>query len=200
MAVATPTSTISPAARGKSAAIDADECIQWLDSKDPSSVIYVSFGSIARTDPKQLIELGLGLEASAHPFIWMVKNAELYGDTAREFFPRFEISLRYKVLARARGTHRRPWHGHQGVDTVNADPVARHGRWLRDALRVNSIMEVVATRLPMVTWPHSVDQLLNQKMAVEVLGIGVGVGLDESVTEGHCGGEGGGGEGNREHT
>ncbi|EAZ00116.1 hypothetical protein OsI_22121 [Oryza sativa Indica Group] len=179
MTVATPTSTISPAARGKSAAIDADECIQWLDSKDPSSVIYVSFGSIARTDPKQLIELGLGLEASAHPFIWMVKNAELYGDTARELFPRFEIS---------------------GVGTVNADPVARHGRWLRDALRVNSIMEAVATRLPMVTWPHSVDQLLNQKMAVEVLGIGVGVGLDESVTEGHCGGEGGGGEGNREHT
>jgi hypothetical protein len=59
----------------------------------PSSTLASAFGSIARTDPKQLIELGLGLEASAHPFIWMVKNAELYGDTAREFFPRFEISV-----------------------------------------------------------------------------------------------------------
>uniref|UniRef100_A0A0D3GE41 Uncharacterized protein n=1 Tax=Oryza barthii TaxID=65489 RepID=A0A0D3GE41_9ORYZ len=46
----------------------------------------------------------------------------------------------------------------------------------------NSIMEAVATGLPMVTWPHSAEQLLNQKMAVEVLGIGVGVGLDESDT------------------
>ncbi|KAI4999849.1 hypothetical protein ZWY2020_004438 [Hordeum vulgare] len=50
------------AARGNAPALDADECMQWLDGKAPSSVVYVSFGSsIVHADPKQVVEIGLGL-------------------------------------------------------------------------------------------------------------------------------------------
>ncbi|GJN00362.1 hypothetical protein PR202_ga17787 [Eleusine coracana subsp. coracana] len=42
-------------------------------------------------------------------------------------------------------------------------------------------MEAVAAGLPVVTWPHFTDQFLNAKLAVEVLQIGVGVGVTEPV-------------------
>ncbi|GAB4835086.1 hypothetical protein Ancab_039420 [Ancistrocladus abbreviatus] len=34
--------------RGKKASVDEYECLQWLDSKEPNSVIYVCFGSITK--------------------------------------------------------------------------------------------------------------------------------------------------------
>ncbi|CAO1947719.1 unnamed protein product [Urochloa humidicola] len=42
-------------------------------------------------------------------------------------------------------------------------------------------MEAVAAGLPVVVWPHFADQFLNAKFAVEVLGIGVDVGVTEPV-------------------
>ncbi|KAJ0087993.1 hypothetical protein Patl1_32262 [Pistacia atlantica] len=58
--------------RGNKAAIDDNQCLKWLDSKDPGSVIYVCLGSLCNVIPEQLIELGLGLEASNRPFIWVI--------------------------------------------------------------------------------------------------------------------------------
>jgi hypothetical protein len=73
------------ASRGlRASAVDPDECHQWLDGKEPRSVVYVSFGSIAQADPKQVVELGLGLEVSGHPFVWAVKDtADEYDETVR---------------------------------------------------------------------------------------------------------------------
>lgn len=42
-------------------------------------------------------------------------------------------------------------------------------------------MEAVTAGLPVVTWPHFTDQFLNAKFAVEVLGIGVDVGVAEPL-------------------
>ncbi|WOL10514.1 hypothetical protein Cni_G19271 [Canna indica] len=50
----------------------------WLDERDPKSVIYVSFGAIAiNSSSHQLVEVGLGLEASSQAFLWVIKQVEI---------------------------------------------------------------------------------------------------------------------------
>ncbi|KAJ1419459.1 putative UDP-glycosyltransferase 73C1-like [Sesbania bispinosa] len=63
------------AQRGSKISNDATQYVEWLDSRPPSSVIYVCLGSLNRVTPEQLIELGLGLEATKRPFIWVLRGA-----------------------------------------------------------------------------------------------------------------------------
>uniref|UniRef100_A0A5B6ZH40 Putative UDP-glycosyltransferase 73A20 n=1 Tax=Davidia involucrata TaxID=16924 RepID=A0A5B6ZH40_DAVIN len=58
--------------RGKEASIDKHECLEWLDSKKPNSVLYVCFGSMPNFTAAQLYEIAMGLEASGQHFIWVV--------------------------------------------------------------------------------------------------------------------------------
>ncbi|KAF8660847.1 hypothetical protein HU200_057437 [Digitaria exilis] len=163
------TTTTTSASRGNAAAIDADECLMWLDDKEPSSVVYVSFGSIAQANSKQVIELGLGLEASGHPFIWVVKNADQHGQDVIEFLHELEERVA------GRGMLIRGWAPQVLIlSHVAVGSFVTHCGW-------NSTMEAVAAGLPVVTWPHFADQFLNAKLAVEVLGIGVDVGVTEPV-------------------
>ncbi|EER89403.1 hypothetical protein BDA96_10G098900 [Sorghum bicolor] len=159
------------AARGSTADIDAGECLRWLDGKERDSVVYVSFGSIAQADGKQAVELGLGLEASGHPFIWVIRNADEYDGAVRVFLDELDA----RVAAAGRGLLIRGWApqvlilSHAAVGAF-----VTHCGW-------NSTMEAITAGLPVVTWPHFTDQFLNQKMAVEVLGIGVSVGITEPL-------------------
>ncbi|XP_073266346.1 7-deoxyloganetin glucosyltransferase-like [Populus alba] len=58
------------------------ECLQWLDSKKPNSVLYVNFGSVAVATKQQLIELGMGLAKSGHPFLWIIRPDMVTGNSA----------------------------------------------------------------------------------------------------------------------
>ncbi|KAM7465577.1 hypothetical protein LguiB_013139 [Lonicera macranthoides] len=64
--------------RGNKASTDGEKCIKWLDSMSPRSVLYACLGSQCRLVPSQLIELGLGLEASNKSFIWVIKSGERF--------------------------------------------------------------------------------------------------------------------------
>uniref|UniRef100_A0A6V7QQR1 Uncharacterized protein n=1 Tax=Ananas comosus var. bracteatus TaxID=296719 RepID=A0A6V7QQR1_ANACO len=68
------------AARGRASDVDVGHCLRWLDSKKHGSVVYVSFGSLARTMPGQLIQVGLGLEASERPFVWVIKAGDRFAE------------------------------------------------------------------------------------------------------------------------
>ncbi|KAH7553491.1 hypothetical protein JRO89_XS12G0018300 [Xanthoceras sorbifolium] len=71
---------LDKAQRGKMASIDQCQILKWLDSQDLSSVLYACLGSLCNMIPTQLIELGLGLEASGRPFIWVIRK----GDNSEE--------------------------------------------------------------------------------------------------------------------
>jgi hypothetical protein len=161
--------TATLASRGNTAAIGADECLRWLDGKKSRSVVYVSFGSIAHAEPMQVIELGLGLEASGHPFVWVVKNADQHGEDVTEFLRELEERVA------GRGLLIRGWAPQVLILSHAAvGGFVTHCGW-------NSTMEAITAGLPVVTWPHFADQFLNAKFAVEVLGIGVDVGVTEPV-------------------
>ncbi|WVZ08344.1 hypothetical protein V8G54_021690 [Vigna mungo] len=63
------------ALRNKRKSSDENKYMKWLDSWSVMSVIYVCLGSLNRATPEQLIELGLGLEATKRPFIWVLRGA-----------------------------------------------------------------------------------------------------------------------------
>ena len=44
-------------------------CVEWLNSKETISVVYVNYGSITIMTPQQLIEFAWGLANSENPFL-----------------------------------------------------------------------------------------------------------------------------------
>lgn len=148
--------------RGSSSSIDEHECLKWLDSKEPNSVLYISFGSLASLTNSQLLEIAKGLEATGQTFIWVVKK-EIHDQ--EEWLPEgFEKRIEGKGLI-IRG-----WAPQVLIlDHGSIGGFVTHCGW-------NSALEGVTAGLPMVTWPNSAEQFYNEKLITDVLRIGAGVG------------------------
>lgn len=74
--------------RGKEATIDEQECLKWLDTKKPNSVVYLCFGSAANFPDSQLRDIAMGLEASQQQFIWVVRKSKLKdGEEGERWLP-----------------------------------------------------------------------------------------------------------------
>lgn len=153
------------AARGNKSAIDHHRILSWLDSRKPKSVLYISFGSLVRTRPWQLIEVGCALEASNQPFIWVIKDRERTSEVDKWLLEGFEerVSTRGLVIK-----------GWAPQVVILSHPAIggfmTHCGW-------NAILEAVSAGVPVITWPYFADQFLNEKLAVDELGIGVALGV-----------------------
>jgi UDP-glucosyltransferase 73C len=141
----------------------------WLDSKETGSVVFVSFGSLAQKLPKQMFEVGHGLEDSGRPFLWVVKQAEASPPEVREWLGALE------ARAAGRGLVVRGWAPQLAILSHRAvGGFVTHCGW-------NSLLESVAHGIPVVTWSHFADQFLNERLAVDVLGVGVPIGVTAPV-------------------
>ncbi|CAL5384071.1 unnamed protein product [Camellia sinensis] len=58
------------------------DCLPWLDSKEPNSVVYVNFGSITVMTSQQLIEFAWGLVNCKKTFLWVIRPDLVVGDSA----------------------------------------------------------------------------------------------------------------------
>ncbi|XP_059430955.1 UDP-glycosyltransferase 76E2-like [Corylus avellana] len=56
-----------------------NSCLAWLDKQSCNSVIYVSLGSLAFMDAKELVEMAWGLVNSQQPFLWVVRPGSVHG-------------------------------------------------------------------------------------------------------------------------
>ncbi|KAJ7967486.1 Glycosyltransferase [Quillaja saponaria] len=146
------------------------ECLKWLDSKRPNSVVYLCFGTVSAFTDDQLKEIAMSLEASGQHFIWVVKK-EKKEEGDEEWLPHgFEKRME------GNGLIVRGWAPQLLILNHSAiGGFVTHCGW-------NSILEGVAAGLPMVTWPVFNEQFYNEKLVTQVLKIGVGVGVQKWVT------------------
>ncbi|EOA37558.1 hypothetical protein CARUB_v10011842mg [Capsella rubella] len=72
------------------------KCIEWLDSKQPSSVVYVSLGSLVILKEDQMMELAAGLKQSGYFFLWVVRDTEK-NKLPRNWSPQLEV-LRHESI------------------------------------------------------------------------------------------------------
>ncbi|KMZ72823.1 Flavonoid glucosyltransferase, family GT1 [Zostera marina] len=159
------------ATRGlKSSSISATEISTFLDSMDPKSVIYVCFGTLSCTSSEQVIEICLGLMDSAHPFILVIQPK-----TNSVEIESWMESNRFEERNKDTGLVIRGWAPQVMIlSHPSVGGFVTHCGW-------NSTLEGISAGLPMVTWPSFSDQFLNERFIVDVLEIGVMVGVKDPV-------------------
>ncbi|GFP85544.1 UDP-glycosyltransferase 73d1 [Phtheirospermum japonicum] len=157
--------------RGNKASIDETKCLEWLNSKKPKSVLYACLGSQCRLVPAQLIQLGLGLEESKHPFIWVIKTG---ADRSKEL-ENWLVDENFEERIKGRGLLIKGWAPQVLIlSHPSIGGFLTHCGW-------NSTIEGVCSGVPMITWPMFAEQFLNEKLIVEILRIGVRVGVEMPV-------------------
>ncbi|KAF0906712.1 hypothetical protein E2562_012538 [Oryza meyeriana var. granulata] len=146
---------------------DSERCLRWLDEKAAGSVVYISFGTLARLLAAELREIARALKLSGKNFLWVITREDT---DASEWMPEGFAEL---MAWGERGLIIRGWAPQ--VLVLNHPAVGgfvTHCGW-------NSVLEAVSAGVPMVTWPRYTDQFYNEKLIVEKLKIGVGVGARE---------------------
>ncbi|EXC17291.1 UDP-glucose flavonoid 3-O-glucosyltransferase 7 [Morus notabilis] len=162
------------ARRGKESAIDEHECLKWLDSKKPNSVIYICFGTNSSFSASQLQEIATGLEASGQNFIWVVRKAK-EKDQEKENSEEEWLPEGYEKRVEGKGLIIRGWAPQVLIlDHEAVGGFVTHCGW-------NSVLEGISAGLPMVTWPIFAEQFYNEKLITEVLRTGVGVGAQKWI-------------------
>jgi hypothetical protein len=140
------------------------ECLDWLNSKVPNSVIYVNFGSVIVITPQQLVEFAWGLANSNFMFLWIIRPDLVVGDSAI-LPPEFVEETKGRGLIAS-------WCPQEEV--LNHSSIGgflTHCGW-------NSIIESLCAGVPMLCCPFDGDQLTNCKYACNEWGIGMEIDKD----------------------
>ncbi|KAL2236860.1 UNVERIFIED_CONTAM: UDP-glycosyltransferase 74E2 [Sesamum indicum] len=141
---------------------DTEACMEWLKQRQPESVVYVSFGSLAKLGEEQMEELAWGLRLSNKHFLWVVRSSEeskLPKDFAKESW---EMGL---IV---------PWCPQ--LDVLAHEAVCcfvTHCGW-------NSTLEALSLGVPMVAIPQWSDQTTNSKFVMDVWKMGVWAKVDDN--------------------
>ncbi|XP_043687285.1 7-deoxyloganetin glucosyltransferase-like isoform X2 [Telopea speciosissima] len=133
-------------------------CLEWLDSKEPSSVVYVNFGSITVMTPQQLVEFAWGLANSEQTFLWIIRPDLVAGDSA-------VLSSEFLSQTKERGMLA-SWCPQEKVLSHPAiGGFLTHSGW-------NSTLESICGGVPMVCWPFFAEQQTNCRYSCTHWGIG----------------------------
>lgn len=135
-------------------------CLNWLDKQQPTSVIYVAFGSTAVVNRNQIEQLALALEQSARPFLWVLGSESILpsGFLARvgHCGKIVEWTSQHKVLA------------HSAIACF-----LTHCGW-------NSALESVSLGVPLLCWPYFADHFQVQSQICDTWQVGLRLDHDEN--------------------
>lgn len=135
--------------------------ISWLDQQPNSSVVYVSFGSIAQMGEAEFTDMAWGLAYSKQRFLWVVRPGSVSGCEWLESLPKEfmeEVGERGCVVK---------WAPQQEVLAHKAIG----GFWTHNGW--NSTLESICEGVPMICSPCSYDQPINARYVTDVWKIGV---------------------------
>ncbi|KAJ9159526.1 hypothetical protein P3X46_025032 [Hevea brasiliensis] len=167
--------TEEKACRGKEASIGKHECLKWLNSKKPNSVVYLCFGNVSNFNSSQLKEIATGLESSGLEFIWVVRRNKSSEEEDKEDW----LPEGFGERIGERGLIIRGWAPQLLIlDHEAVGGFVTHCGW-------NSILEGITSGVPMVTWPAAAEQFYNEKLVTQILKIGIGVGAQQWNMYGH---------------
>ncbi|KAF6174152.1 hypothetical protein GIB67_033684 [Kingdonia uniflora] len=129
--------------------------MEWLNTRESESVIYMSFGSVVPLSKEQMEELAWGLRDSGKNFLWVVKETE-----------EMKLPLNFIKETSNKGLVVK-WCSQMEVLAHEAiGCFITHCGW-------NSILEGLSMGVPLVAMPMLWDQPLNAKFVEDVWGVGI---------------------------
>ncbi|XP_009800394.1 UDP-glycosyltransferase 73C4-like [Nicotiana tabacum] len=156
------------AERGNKASIEEHQCLKWLDSWEENSVLFVCLGSLSRLPTQQMIELGIGLESSRRPFIWVVRHMS-------HEFQKWLVEENFEERVKGQGLLIHGWAPQVLIlSHASVGGFLTHCGW-------NSSLEGITAGMPMITWPMFAEQFCNERLIVNVLKTGVRAGIENPV-------------------
>lgn len=142
---------------------DSQSYISFLSSKPPSSVIYISFGSMASLTSTQTHHIVSALKnlTTSYNFLWVVRSSELL-KLPSDFIPSMDGLGMVVTWCNQLEVLR-----HESVGCF-----VTHCGW-------NSVMEAIGIGVAMVGMPQWTDQRTNAKYVADVWKVGVRANTDE---------------------
>ncbi|KAI3803731.1 hypothetical protein L1987_31892 [Smallanthus sonchifolius] len=147
---------------------EKSDCIEWLNKQKPSSVVYISFGSLLFLSEKEIESIAAGLKSTKRPFLWVVRLPENQELAELGFLE--EIKEQGLIVS---------WSPQPEVlSHPSVGCFLSHCGW-------NSLVESLAAGVPVIACPQWIDQPTNAKLVADVWGVGVKVkkGLEGVISE-----------------
>ncbi|CAI8585582.1 unnamed protein product [Vicia faba] len=135
------------------------ECLEWLESKEPNTVVYVNFGSIAVITNEQLIEFAWGLANSKKTFLWVIRPDLITGENS-------VLPQEFLEETKNRGMLSSWCPQEEVLDHSAIGGFLTHSGW-------NSTLESVCGGVPMICWPFFSEQHTNCRFSCHEWGIGL---------------------------
>ncbi|KAJ8628652.1 hypothetical protein MRB53_021975 [Persea americana] len=140
------------------------ECLEWLDTKEPKSVLYVNFGSITVMSAQQMSEFAWGLANSNHNFLWAVRPDLVRGESAM-------LPEEFANITKERGLLVSWCPQEEVLLHPSVGGFLTHCGW-------NSTLESICAGVPVICWPFFADQQTNCRFACATWSIGLEIESD----------------------
>ncbi|KAI3722345.1 hypothetical protein L2E82_33381 [Cichorium intybus] len=148
---------------------EESECLEWLQSKEPNSVVYVNFGSITVMSLQELLEFGWGLANSNCYFLWVIRPDLVVGESA-------VLPQEFKEVVRKRGFIASWCSQEKVLNHPSVGGFLTHCGW-------GSTIESLSAAVPMICWPFYGDQFTNSRQMCKEWEVGIEIGSNVNRDE-----------------